>query len=329
MILDLAATGPLTLLTLGPLTNVAAAVRIDPSLPDRVTRVVAMAGAVDVPGNVQPFDGREGEPTAEWNLHADPTAAAIVFGAGFDMTLVPLDATNDVPLDRAFVDALAADHEAAPADVITELYARNGYLVTGEPMLWDSLAAVVMLHPEVATFEERTVRIVEGDALDGGRTMPDPDGAPVRVATSADPAAFRERLFAALRRGVPRPEPFTVSTVMRVEAGAGSCVAELLPPDGGAGVLRLDGTSAAGSDMQVIVFGLGTWTWAEAEAFAAAPRFDEPPPVVEIAFLQVAPGATGSAYGDAPAGQIGVACTSGSFEAPTVVLAGPLELAAP
>ena len=329
LILDLAAEAPLTLLTLGPLTNVAAAIRLDPSLPDRVTRLVAMAGAVDVAGNVQPFDGREGDPTAEWNLHADPTAAAIVFEAGFDLTLVPLDATNDVPLDQAFVDALATDHAAAPADIVIELYARNGYLVTGEPMLWDSLAAVVMLHPEVATFEERTVRIIEGDALDGGRTLSDPEGVPVLAAMSADAAGFRERLFAKLRRGEPRADPFTVSAVVAVEAGPGTCEAELVTPDARAGVLRLDGTAAAGADVQVIAFGLGALTWSEVEAFAAAPVFDEPPPIVDIAFLQVAPGQTGSAYGEAPAGQIGVACLTGTFEAPTITLAGPFELAAP
>ena len=329
LILDLAAEGPLTLLTLGPLTNVAAAIRSDPSLPDRVTRLVAMAGAVDVPGNVEPFDGREGEPTAEWNLHADPTAAAIVFEAGFEITLVPLDATNDVPLDQAFVDALAADHSAAPADVIFELYARNGYLVTGEPMLWDSLTAIVMLHPEVATFEERTVMVIEGDDLDGGRTLPDPEGVPVLAAVSADREAFRGLLFAALRRGDPRPDPFTVATVVRVEAGPGTCIAELEPPEGLAGVLRIEATAAAGFEAQVVTFGLGTWTWAEAEAFAAAPTFDEPPPVVDIAFLQVPAGGTASGYGDAPAGQIGVACISGDFEAPTIALAGPFELAAP
>jgi inosine-uridine nucleoside N-ribohydrolase len=329
LILDLAAEAPLTLLTLGPLTNVAAAVRLDPTLPDRVTRLVAMAGAVDVAGNVQPFDGREGDPTAEWNLHADPTAAAIVFEAGFDLTLVPLDATNDVPLDQAFVDALATDHAAAPADVVLELYARNGYLVTGEPMLWDSLAAMVMLHPEVATFEERTVSIVEGDALDGGRTLADPDGAPVRAAMSANPAAFRDLLFAALRRGEPRAEPFSVAAVLRVEAGPDECTAELLPSDARAGLLRLEGSVAAGFDVQMVAFGVGAWTWAQLEAFAEAPNFDEQPPIVEIAYLGVGPGRSGSAHGEAPAGQVGVACLSGAVEAPTIMLAGPFELAAP
>ncbi len=181
LIVDLASAGdrPLTILTIGPLTNLAMALLLDPALPGRIDRIVAMAGAIEVPGNVAPPEGEAGSPTAEWNLHADPTAAAQVFAAGLDLTLVPLDATNDVPLDADFIAELELDHVAAPADIVFELYARNSFLVTGEPMLWDSIAAMTLLHPEVVSTREATVRIVEGDGLDGGRTIEDPAGAPV------------------------------------------------------------------------------------------------------------------------------------------------------
>ena len=65
--------GELTLVTLGPLTNLAVAVLMEPALPRLLRRWVAMGGAFRVPGNTTP--------TTEWNLHCDPEAARICFAA--------------------------------------------------------------------------------------------------------------------------------------------------------------------------------------------------------------------------------------------------------
>jgi purine nucleosidase/pyrimidine-specific ribonucleoside hydrolase len=93
--------GPdLTLIALGPLTNVARAQEAHPALLARVGRVVVMGGAVHVPGNATA--------TAEFNMHVDPEGAARVFAAGLPVDLVPLDATRQVVLPRARLrDALA------------------------------------------------------------------------------------------------------------------------------------------------------------------------------------------------------------------------------
>lgn len=328
LIVDLASAGdrPLTILTIGPLTNIAMALRLDPALPGRIDRVVAMAGAVGVAGNVAPADGA-GPPTAEWNLHADPTAAAEVFAAGLDLTIVPLDATNDVPLDADFIAELEADHRAAPADIVFELYARNSFLVTGEPMLWDSIAAMTLIHPEVVSVREARVRVVEGDGLDGGRTIEDPAGARVVTATGADPVLFRTLLFAALRRGEPRPDPFTATVVIRVQAGASTCEARIEPPAPRAGIVRLDGVGLPDAEAQITAFELGEWTWEELEAFAAQPVFDENTPHIEtIAAVALEPGAAGTAYGEAAVGPFGVACLTGTLETPVIRLSGPFRL---
>ena len=95
-----AATEPVTLITLGPLTNVAAALQLDDGLAADIERVVVMGGAFDVAGNTAGAQPPPARNVAEWNIYADPAAARDVVQAELPLTFVPLDATNRVPLDR-------------------------------------------------------------------------------------------------------------------------------------------------------------------------------------------------------------------------------------
>ncbi len=80
--------GEITLVTLGPLTNVAVALQREPQLPVLLRRLVAMGGAFRVPGNTTP--------TTEWNIHCDPEAARAVFDAFAGAPLRPLVLGLDV-----------------------------------------------------------------------------------------------------------------------------------------------------------------------------------------------------------------------------------------
>src|SRR6059036_289387 len=83
----------LTLVALGPLTNLALTLKADAGAVSLIGRIVAMGGAVDVPGNITP--------TAEFNMSVDPEAAHRVLAARLPLDLVPLDATRQAVLPRA------------------------------------------------------------------------------------------------------------------------------------------------------------------------------------------------------------------------------------
>jgi len=218
------ASRPITVVATGPLTNLAEALQRDATLVPLVERIVIMGGAIDVPGNVS-FEADEGSPLpAEWNIYADPTAADVVFRSGVPITLVPLDATNNVPLDSAFVAALEVDHAAAPADIAYELVSRRGVL-PGE-YLWDPLAAVIAVDESVATFETIPLRVETADGPESGRTARDPAGTPVRAATGADRGAFEARFLAGLRVGAPRSNPFKLDGSFRVTFDGTTCTDE-------------------------------------------------------------------------------------------------------
>src|SRR5213082_3596005 len=95
----LAAPGEITLVTIGPLTNIALALRREPRIAQHVREVVIMGGALRVPGN--------DTPTAEFNIFADPHAAHIVIHGGWPIRLVSLDVTTVTLLRREQVDRLA------------------------------------------------------------------------------------------------------------------------------------------------------------------------------------------------------------------------------
>ncbi|MFN8593381.1 MAG: nucleoside hydrolase [Thermomicrobiales bacterium] len=92
--------GEITLVPLGPLTNVALAVATEPRIAENVKEVVLMGGAATVPGNASPV--------AEANIRNDPEAAHIVFHAGWPVTMIGLDVTMKTIMTEDYLNALRA-----------------------------------------------------------------------------------------------------------------------------------------------------------------------------------------------------------------------------
>src|SRR5262249_49883932 len=128
--------GKLTLVPIGPLTNIAMALKLEPRIVQATNRVVLMGGTAFAPGNVSPV--------AEANIYNDPEAAAIVFGAGWQVVMVGLDVTTRVHMDSAYIDSLAAN-KSPYGELITRIvphyqrfhhreYATEGALYTHDPL---------------------------------------------------------------------------------------------------------------------------------------------------------------------------------------------------
>ena len=181
---------------LGPLTNLAQVVKQHPHLAAKVAGVTMMGGALDVPGNIQSVNARIDNPYAEWNVYIDPYAANIVFGSGIPVTLVPLDATNQVPLSKGYLEQMMSIKGVPVLEFISRALRFIQRLSSGERTFyfWDPLAAVVCLHPEIAAFEQRRVRVVEAEGRESGRVVEAEDGALVRICTRVERESF-ERLY--------------------------------------------------------------------------------------------------------------------------------------
>src|SRR5690606_766115 len=161
--------GRLLLVALRPLTNIALALRLDPTLPSRIARLVVMGGAVTGHGNITP--------SAEFNVFFDPEAAHIVFGAFERFDLADWEATVAHGFLHADVDRwLAAPGPAAAFyDAVSRYTRRWSEDARGDRWYCaDALAMAMALHPEgVVDAAGRPIEVVLGHTAARGMTVVD------------------------------------------------------------------------------------------------------------------------------------------------------------
>jgi inosine-uridine nucleoside N-ribohydrolase len=159
----------LWLLATGPLTNVALALRTDPTMAARLAGICWMGGSA-TSGNVTI--------AAEFNAHADPEAAAITFGADCPVLMCGLDLTQQVTGSREWgraVRAVGGPAAALVADVVdTELDGLGRYATaTPEPALHDPVALLAVTHPDLFERTTTPIEVETGGQLSRGATWVD------------------------------------------------------------------------------------------------------------------------------------------------------------
>lgn len=192
--------GELVLVALAPLTNVALALKLDPSLPQRVAKFVVMGGAVTGRGNY-------GTVPAEFNIGFDPEAAHVVFSSWPHFTLVDWEATVRHGLDFERFEAMLSKGDAraqfyASITQKTRAWSRE----RGRPKLLiaDALAMAVALEPDIVLREEERHVAVELDGrLTRGATVVDWENrlgqrANARIVLDVDQSRFEALLASAV-----------------------------------------------------------------------------------------------------------------------------------
>lgn len=201
----MAATEPVTLVAVAPLTNVALAIRREPRLAERVREVIVMGGAFEVPGNTTPL--------AEFNVYVDPHAAHIVMHSGLPQTWIPWDITSKVLLTQAHVDQLL--EIASPVSTLiadaTSFYIdfHRQYFGYAGCSINDPCAVALVFQPELAEYESVFIDVEIDSEKSMGKTMADVGDTlhrppNVRLVRSFDSEAFlalfMERMLELARR---------------------------------------------------------------------------------------------------------------------------------
>ena len=187
--------GQMSIVAIGPLTNVATALRADPELAAMIPAIVMMGGSLSG-GNVTP--------AAEFNFYVDPEATHIVFHSGIPITMVGLDVTRKVQLREEHVAALEAGKNPSSQAAgrimrsTMERYRKTGF--PGGPTMHDPLALASMIDPAVVTLQdyfvdiETTGEITAGESI-GYRRAPIRRSAPLESEALAHASSAADETF--------------------------------------------------------------------------------------------------------------------------------------
>ncbi len=158
---------PVTLLTLGPLTNIATLLARHPDAPKYVKRVYAMIASVDGTGNITEY--------AEFNAYCDPEALDAVIRSGMDVVFAPMHLGRDAKLAQK--DILERGKGTEFGDMLDQIF--RGYIDEaagkGYVAMYDANAVEAIIHPELYDFIRCTAEVDTGDHP--GRTFLRPDAA--------------------------------------------------------------------------------------------------------------------------------------------------------
>ena len=193
----------LHLVPIGPLTNVALALRADPGLADRVASITIMGGSALGVGNVSA--------AAEFNVFADPEAADEVFRSGARLTMLGLNLTHQVRMgaihaaECSTIGSPVGDAMAGLLEFYTVFHLAEEEVADGP--VHDPCAVLAVTHPELFTLEARSVRVELTGTHTRGMTLVDERGtsataeANCRVAYGVDADAVIALVMEAVREG--------------------------------------------------------------------------------------------------------------------------------
>lgn len=198
VIRDAAREGPVTIVPVGPLSNVGMALRQYPDITEGIEEIVLMGDAVGV-GNWSP--------AAEFNILADPEAAEIVFESGVPVTMVGLDVTREAQVEPAHIERFRS-HGSEVGEVVAGWldffiqYHQRQYEWDGVP-IHDALAVGHLLEEDLLTTEHLRVDVETRSEMSAGRTVADVHEVTGRepnahVAREVDREAFVDVLYEAV-----------------------------------------------------------------------------------------------------------------------------------
>lgn len=192
--------GEITILALGPLSNIARAIQLDAEFTTNVKQLVMMGGAINVAGNKNRV--------AEFNFFVDPEAADIVFRSRIPKVLVPLDACNQVVLQVDDFKKITNTHLQSILIPMMEHFVAGLTVDEGTSgiLVYDALAAYFLLNSDACTVESMDVVIETQGEHTSGMSVAEKrahkvEETNVEVVTKIDDAQFRRDFFTILNTG--------------------------------------------------------------------------------------------------------------------------------
>jgi purine nucleosidase len=182
--------GEVTLIPIGPLTNIAAAIIREPKIIENVKEIVLMGGVTRLGDNALEL------PKDEHNIRCDPEAASLVFRSGAPIVMVGLDVTNKVTIDRIDRDQLEASKDPLNLALVKQLDLWFDFIQENSTKMHDPLTVSIMIDRSIVTTEKMNVQVDYDHRQMTGQTiaLPDQNGK-VEVCLEVDSKKFTSILL--------------------------------------------------------------------------------------------------------------------------------------
>jgi len=185
---------PVTILMTGPCTNLVKTIEKNPEIKENIEEIVWMGGAFRTEGNVQTYQHNG---SAEWNAFWDPPSSKKLFEMELPLTCIPLDATNQVPVNKEFLSQLASQTNSSISNLAGQLWAMTIDTIPSYHyvyFMWDTLATSYLSLKD--SFEIETVKAIVSDKPPNeGQTILDPNGYKVQIANNVNKEIFYKYLL--------------------------------------------------------------------------------------------------------------------------------------
>jgi len=191
---------PVSYLMTGPCTSLVQALQMEPAVREKIREIIWMAGAIHVHGNVRTYthDG-----TAEWNVYWDAVSAQWLLTQNLPLIMVPLDATNLVPVRMDFLEKMAHQSDYEVSHLASLCWAVTVNTIPGYDYLyhmWDVLASAYIGRPQFFHTENREIEVSTSLPNEGQTQENAACGQWVKVVKQVDREAFYDYLLQQARR---------------------------------------------------------------------------------------------------------------------------------
>lgn len=180
-----------TLVMTGPLTDLARALKTDPTIIDKIDKLYWMGGALNSQGNVA---APGADDTMEWNAYWDANAVKTVWDSSLEIVMLGLDSTDQVPLTSKLRLRWAAQRSYPALDLIGQGYSLvHSFEANSIYYLWDVLTTLSSRYPELIECKQVKTDVIT-TAPSEGRTYETKNGREVTFVTSVDAEAFYDKI---------------------------------------------------------------------------------------------------------------------------------------
>lgn len=181
----------------GPITDLARALKADPSIQEKINKVYWMGGSLNGHGNVMSVDA---DGTQEWNAFWDSQSVATVLESDLNIQMVGLESTEELPLTDELRMHWAKMRQFPAIDLIGLGYSLIVSIPGAELYLWDVLTTMSALYPEVVTSSIKAKAKIITSGLADGRMYKADDGKKLTLVTSANKELFFQKMDEILKR---------------------------------------------------------------------------------------------------------------------------------